>query len=639
MENKRSAKKALHWVGIVAACLVSAVLLLGVFSMWWVMDSFAYVSMPEVVSTAMNLYGTPASSYMPYVVNTVLPLFGIIALIALVWVVCRFLKVKNLAKKMAVGCLAASLVLAVPTAARFWDYLDMSAYIHSLITPSKFIDDNYANPVEALDDAQAGKKRNLIMIFLESTEITYSDKEHGGYFDVNYMPELTELALSNDCFNGNTGKLNGSHTIEYTSWTMAAMFAHTSGLPFKTSLGTQNDMDTQEEFFPGVTSLGDVLAENGYDQYFYCGSNATFGGRRLYLTEHGNFKFRDYNYYHALPEDDPNHVDHDGWWGYEDFHLFDFIKQDVKTLADNALEGTPFNLTALTVDTHFNSDAKDLDGHLCELCGDPMKYPDSQYGTVISCDSAQVADFVSWFYDPENIPESVSSNTTTVLVGDHTTMSRTFCVPADEDGYDRRTYVCYINSAVEQSPNTADRARIYCPFDTYPTTLASLGFKINGDRLALGTNLYSSKPTLCEIYGVEKVSDECSMKSELLENLLDADELSYAYLERKGYLPTAEVGIDGDGYGVTASLSNILSPKLKEGFSGAYVDVYAIGGETRRYEMEQGDNEREYSVFIPNGDLPEDLGYGYLADFFLIGEKSGNEYTFDSIGWENNETI
>ena len=142
MENKRSAKKALRWVGIVASCLVSAVLLLGVFSMWWVMDSFAYVSMPEVVSTAMNLSGTPASSYMPYVVNTVLPLFGIIALIALVWAACHFLKVNKLAKKMALGCLAASLVLAVPTAARFWAYLDMSAYIHSLITPSKFIDDN-----------------------------------------------------------------------------------------------------------------------------------------------------------------------------------------------------------------------------------------------------------------------------------------------------------------------------------------------------------------------------------------------------------------------------------------------------------------------------------------------------------------
>ena len=142
-----------------------------------------------------------------------------------------------------------------------------------------------------------------------------------------------------------------------------------------------------------------------------------------------------------------------------------------------------------------------------------------------------------------------------------------------------------------------------------------------------------------QTYGVDYVSEQCSMKSKLLEDLLDADELSYAYLERKGYLPTAEVGIDGDGYGVTASLSNILSPNLKEGFSGAYVDVYAIGGETRRYEMEQGDNEREYSLFIPQDDLPEDLGYGYLADFFLIGETSGNEYTFDSIGWKNNETI
>ena len=67
---------------------------------------------------------------------------------------------------------------------------------------------------------------------------------------------------------------------------MGAMFAHTSGLPLNISIHG-NDMDTQEHFFPGITTLGDILSEAGYSQTLMIGSEATFGGRRLYFTEHG----------------------------------------------------------------------------------------------------------------------------------------------------------------------------------------------------------------------------------------------------------------------------------------------------------------------------------------------------------------
>ncbi len=42
-------------------------------------------------------------------------------------------------------------------------------------------------------------------------------------------------------------------------------------------------MDTQERFMPGLTTLGDILEENGYSQTLMIGSNARFGGRELYL--------------------------------------------------------------------------------------------------------------------------------------------------------------------------------------------------------------------------------------------------------------------------------------------------------------------------------------------------------------------
>lgn len=34
--------------------------------------------------------------------------------------------------------------------------------------------------------------------------------------------------------------------------------------------------------------------------------------------------------------------------------------------------------------------------------------------------------------------------------------------------------------------------------DMYPTTLAAMGFNIEGNKLALGTNLFSELPTIIE---------------------------------------------------------------------------------------------------------------------------------------------
>ena len=56
-------------------------------------------------------------------------------------------------------------------------------------------------------------------------------------------------------------------------------------------------MDTQDSFFPGITSLGDILEAAGYNQGLLIGSEATFGGRELYFTTHGNYHMWDYNYY------------------------------------------------------------------------------------------------------------------------------------------------------------------------------------------------------------------------------------------------------------------------------------------------------------------------------------------------------
>ena len=66
--------------------------------------------------------------------------------------------------------------------------------------------------------------------------------------------------------------------------------------------------------------------------------------------------------------------------------------------------------------------------------------------------------------------------------------------------YIRTSYNSFINSAVEGQKNRL-QSRDFYSFDFLPTTLASMGVKIKGDRVALGTNLFSEEQTLFEEYG------------------------------------------------------------------------------------------------------------------------------------------
>ena len=80
-------------------------------------------------------------------------------------------------------------------------------------------------------------------------------------------------------------------------------------------------------------------------------------------------------------------------------------------------------------------------------------------------------------------------------------------IPAD---YVRTTYNCFINSKVS-SNNIKNRQ--FSHLDMFPTTLAAMGFKVDGNKLALGTNLFSSLPTAIEKYGQAYIEAEVQKSS------------------------------------------------------------------------------------------------------------------------------
>ena len=100
-------------------------------------------------------------------------------------------------------------------------------------------------------------------------------------------------------------------------------------------------------------------------------------------------------------------------------------------------------------------------------------------------------------------------NTTIVITGDHLSMNTSLFDTIDPD-YNRTTLEIFIHSAVEP---INEKNREFSAFDMYPTTLASLGATIDGDRLGLGVNLFGDQQTLLEQYGFDLVNEQLGQHS------------------------------------------------------------------------------------------------------------------------------
>ena len=117
-------------------------------------------------------------------------------------------------------------------------------------------------------------------------ESTYASQEEGGGKDINYIPNLTKLAEENISFS-DTDTLGGLVSYEGSGWTMAALMASTAGVHYGLPI-EGNSAGDYEKILPGVVSMGEILEREGYHNYFMCGSDAEFGGRKLYFKQHGN---------------------------------------------------------------------------------------------------------------------------------------------------------------------------------------------------------------------------------------------------------------------------------------------------------------------------------------------------------------
>lgn len=228
-------------------------------------------------------------------------------------------------------------------------------------------------------------------------------------------------------------------------------------MPEISKLAKENINFSDTNKLGGAYSIGQVLQKNGYHNFLLLGSDATFGGRRNLFEQHGNYEIWDFEL--AKSE---NKATEQIWWGFTDDQLFEYAKEKILYLSE---QEQPFNFTMLTADTHFP------DGYKCKDCPDKW---DEQYITMQSN-----------FFELE-----------------------------EGQDYQKKVVNLIINPAVEPESNN----REYSTMDLYPTTLAALGANIDGNKLGLGTNLFSNEETLIEKYGLKYVNDELMKISRYYNN-------------------------------------------------------------------------------------------------------------------------
>lgn len=562
-------------VFVILVCTVAALLF---FSAQWVFRTWPNLKMDELMyQLTAPTEGTASDMYWAYFYQAGIPTIVCLIVFVILAITLSYASKQFRNKGKVALCICSAICIGL-SLAETNTKLDATKYFENKGEGSTFIESNYVDPKD-VSLTFPEKKRNVIVLYLESMEMTYADKENGGGFDGNFIPQLTQLSKENENFSGADTVLNGARSTSGTTWTMGGIFAATSGLPLITQLA-QNEMDTQDVFFRNATVLGDVLNSKGYQQVFACGSDATFGGRKLYFTDHGNYAIHDLNYRKEigeLPED------YYVWWGFEDEKLIEYAKEDLTKLASS---NQPFNYTMLTADTHFE------DGYVCNLCQD--LHDGNRYGNVISCSDKQVSEFISWIQQ-----QDWYDNTTIVITGDHPTMDSDFCDPVSSD-YSRRVYTAYINA--DPIENHSKGERQYTTLDTFPTTLAAMGVSIEGNRLGLGTNVFSGEETLLEKDGMQMINTEFSKKSEFLNALADVNPNAEG-MRNRGSVVGLDFHVDevnedtlsvtcDDLYGINGTL-NSLELFVQD----------SDGNQTSNIMNYTGDGTFKAQITVPNGNM------------------------------------
>ena len=334
---------------------------------------------------------------------------------------------------------------------------------------------------------------NLLLLYLESIERTYADRERFG-----------DAYAYLDAIGDRGHVFEGVRQIENTGWTMAGMIASQCGTPLMPA-GLLHDRQFEPlgRVVPGVECLGDLLADHGYRLAYLGGASTAFAGKGIFYEDHGFETILGRE--ELTPRlEDPDYVNN---WGLYDDSLYDFTIEEIRRL--DAADDGPWGVVNLSIAGHAPH------GYPARACRERQGEFDGQdilYS--VECSAWLAFDLLDRL-EAENLLD----NTLVVIASDHLTMR--VSVWDELIAGERDNTFMMLGPDVEPGRRTQREASMV---DLFPTILEAMGFAIDDNRAGLGVSLLSSSPTLLESYGKDKLTarmrEETALQERLWEGLV-----------------------------------------------------------------------------------------------------------------------
>lgn len=305
-----------------------------------------------------------------------------------------------------------------------------------------------------VNNSEIKNKKNIILIYAESFERTYLNKDKFPGLVSNLVPIIDEGIDFTNVDNDGGG------------WTIAGLVNSQCGLPLSLPSGQGNNMGSISQFMPDAYCLGDILKDNGYELKFIGGAKADFAGKGTFIKQHGYTSVdRDY-FEKIIPPDNMNYSD----WGIHDDHLLDYAYESFVELSKNK---KPFVLSLLTLDTHHPG------GHIPSRCINDKPYGDGTVNILnaVQCSDKLLAEFIYKIQSSE-----AYKNTIIILQSDHLAMSNDALSILNEDPKSRKNLFVVLGANFEKQK--VDRPGLL--IDVGATILSFLG---NNDGLGFGRSL------------------------------------------------------------------------------------------------------------------------------------------------------
>lgn len=465
---------------------VVVLLLLAVFFravVFWALCTFPLRDANTVLLTLEEPFDDFAYGMVRICLTTTIPQTLLITAILAIFLYTLLNSTKK--RLIAIGAYFAATII------QFIVVVPISDYIHILNNEpeknaaySQFFADNYASP-DSVEISVPEHKRNLILIYLESLETTFADKEHGGNQDTNLIPEITELALQNTSFGKNQNKIGGGLDASGSNHTFGSFFTRSFGIP--------NIINYKKApILYHYKSLYKILNSNGYRQFYVQGNPGLYNEFRTFARDQKIDEiYGPDDLIERLGLDSTDLIKKQGFKNVHDKDAFRFAQSILDTIPE------PFSLTLFTIDTHAPSGLYDPD---CIKSNDEINQ-DERLKATARCVSRELDKFLAAL---KGMP--FYENTSIVIFGDHLFMGTRLV-----EGFQNRKWVDIFVNAHKKPIN--ENERLFTDIDMFPTILSSINFGIDGDRLGLGTDLFSGQKTLVESIGLDSLNKEINKMS------------------------------------------------------------------------------------------------------------------------------